>query len=127
MYPFRILRMKLDRRKSAQRTDKARDSDGVIPQALRGEDVQFAFERAFERHRVQPYPGRVWMFGSTDVMGGTRYVFDDKLGWEPFVQGGMTVVKCPGDHFTMCTEPNVQFLCREYMTAMDVAIASQSR
>ncbi|MCA8978192.1 MAG: SDR family NAD(P)-dependent oxidoreductase [Planctomycetes bacterium] len=124
MYPFRILRMKFDRRASARRTEQARDHGGVMPQALRGEDVQFAFERAFNRHRVQPYPGRAWIFRSTESIGMTRYVFDDELGWKPFITGGIVAVKCPGDHFTMCTEPNVQFLCREYMAAMDQAIAA---
>ncbi|MCR9246633.1 MAG: SDR family NAD(P)-dependent oxidoreductase [bacterium] len=123
MYPIRILRMKLDRWVSARRTEEARQQGGVMPQAMRGEDVQFAFERAFYRHQVKPYPGKTWMFGSTEAMGGTRYVFDDELGWKPFVLGGITVVKCPGDHFTMCTEPNVQILCREYMAAMNQAIA----
>ncbi|MCA8948767.1 MAG: SDR family NAD(P)-dependent oxidoreductase [Planctomycetes bacterium] len=122
MYPLRILRMKLDRRASARRTEEAREQGGVMPQAMRGEDVQFAFERAFYRHRVKPYPGAVAMFAATEPLGGTRYVRDDQLGWGPFVGGGVTVVKCPGDHFTMCTEPNVQFLCREYMAAMDRAL-----
>jgi len=122
-YPFRILRMKLDRRASARRNERLRVEGGVMPQAMRGEDVQFAFERAFERHEVKRYPGRVWLFGSTEQWDMTRYVFDDELGWGLFVEGGVTVVKCPGDHFTMCTEPNVQVLCREYLAAMDVAIA----
>ena len=123
LYPFKILRMKLDRRASARRTESARAEGGVIPQAMRGEDVQFAFERAFENHRVQPYPDRVWMFRSSEKSEMTRYVFDDALGWAPFVRGGVISVKCPGDHYTMCTEPNVQFLCREYMQALDAAIA----
>ncbi|MFO1078502.1 MAG: thioesterase domain-containing protein [Planctomycetota bacterium] len=123
MYPLRILRMKLDRRASAKRNEVARQSGGVMPQALRGEDVQFAFERAFYRHVVKAYPGHVDLFRAQQWIGGTRYIVDEALGWRPFVQGGMTIVECPGDHFTMCTEPNVQVLCRGYMAAMDRVLA----
>jgi thioesterase domain-containing protein len=44
------------------------------------------------------------------------------LGWTPFVLGGLEIVTCPGNHFTMCTEPNVQVLCKHMMDAMDAAL-----
>ncbi|HEX5054373.1 MAG TPA: SDR family NAD(P)-dependent oxidoreductase [Planctomycetota bacterium] len=119
-----ILGTKWQRIVSARRNVRAREQGGVMPQAMRGTDVQFAFERAFENHRVGPYEGRVWMFRCTDQDLGTRYVFDEKLGWGPFVKGGMSVTACPGNHFTMCTEPNVQILCGHMMEAVDEAMTA---
>lgn len=124
MYPLRILRIKLDRWSAARDMEKARQQGGPLPQDKRGFEVQFAFERAFVEHRVRPYEGKVWLFRAEDQQHGTRYVVDDRLGWGPFVEGGLEVVTCPGNHFTMCTEPNVQVLCRHMMAAMDEAIAA---
>ncbi|MEO6596882.1 MAG: SDR family NAD(P)-dependent oxidoreductase [Planctomycetota bacterium] len=121
-----ILGTKWQRIVSARRNEQAREQGGVMPQAMRGTDVQFAFERAFENHRVKPYDGGVWMYRCTDQDLGTRYVFDEKLGWGPFVTGPMSVTACPGNHFTMCTEPNVQILCRHMMEGVDEAIATVS-
>ena len=122
MYPVNIVKMKLARVASAKRNEEARQQGGVMPAALRGEEVQFAFERAFESHQVAAYEGRVWLFRCTEHDLGTRYVFDERLGWAPFVKD-LSVTQCPGTHFSMCTEPNVQFLCQQMMAGMDEAIA----
>jgi len=122
-YSIDILKMKWQRIVSAKRNEQAREQGSVMPQAMRGLEVQFGFERAFERHQVKPYAGKVWMFRCATPDVGTRYVFDQRLGWGPFITD-MAITTCPGDHFTMCTEPNVQVLCREMMAAMDEAIAA---
>ncbi|MFK7739778.1 MAG: SDR family NAD(P)-dependent oxidoreductase [Planctomycetota bacterium] len=122
-YPLGILKMKLQRRSAARDSEKAREQGGTVPQDKRGFEVQFAFERAFVQHRVQRYEGRVWLFRAADQQLGTRYIIDDRLGWGPFVAQGVEVQECPGNHFTMCTEPNVQVLCRYMMAAMDEVMA----
>ncbi len=124
LYPFRIVRMKWERWSAARTSQKAREQGGVMPQDLRGFDVQFAFEHAFETHEVQPYEGKVWLFRAQEQNQSTRYVFDEDLGWAPFVRGGLAIAHCPGNHSTMCTEPNVQVLCSAMMAAMDEAIAA---
>ncbi len=124
MYPINILRQKAQRRAAARDQERARQQGGPLPQDLRGFEVQFAFENAFEQHRVGAYDGRVSLFRASEQGGGTRYVFDEQLGWGPFVNGGLSVVECPGNHFTMCTEPNVQVLCRHMMAAMDEVMAA---
>jgi thioesterase domain-containing protein/acyl carrier protein len=124
MYPLRILKLKWDRWLAARSNEKARDQVGVLPQDLRGFEVQFAFERAFETHQVAPYDGPVWLFRAEEPNQSTRYVFEDDLGWRPFLGQQLRIVACPGNHYTMCTEPNVQRLCREMMTAMDAALAA---
>ncbi|MEZ6036430.1 MAG: SDR family NAD(P)-dependent oxidoreductase [Planctomycetota bacterium] len=127
MYPLRILRTKIERWTAARDTEKARAEGGPLPQDKRGFEVQFAFENAFVQHVVQPYEGRVWLFRAEDQQHGTRYIVDDQLGWAPFARGGLEVVTCPGNHFTMCTEPNVQVLCQQMMAAMDGILAAASR
>ena len=121
LYPFRILQMKWQRWTAARTKEKAREQGGVMPPDLRGFDVQFAFENAFESHQVQPYDGKVWLFRAAEQNQSTRYVFNAHLGWQPFVPG-LQIAHCPGNHYTMCTEPNVQVLCKAMMDAMDAAV-----
>jgi len=33
-------------------------------------------------------------------------------GWRPLVQGTIELDQCPGDHTTMCEQPNVRVLAR---------------
>jgi thioesterase domain-containing protein/acyl carrier protein len=124
LYPLRILQTKWQRWTAARINAKAREQGGVMPSDLRGFEVQFAFERAFERHVVARHEGNVWLFRAAEQPENTRYVFDGDLGWRPWVGGALSVVRCPGNHFTMCTEPNVQVLCRELMAALDAAGAA---
>ncbi|MBL8756621.1 MAG: SDR family NAD(P)-dependent oxidoreductase [Planctomycetes bacterium] len=126
LYPFRILKMKWERKKAARTNEEARAQGGVMPQDLRGFEVQFAFENAFEQHRVAPYDGKVWLFRAEEQNQSTRYVFNEDLGWAPFVRGGLAVTHCPGNHYTMCTEPNLQVLCAAMMAGMDEAIANEA-
>jgi len=124
MYPWRVLKARIDRRAAARDTEKAKEQGGPLPQEQRGFEVQFAFENAFETHQTKPYDGDVWLFRADDQQLGTRFVFDAHLGWRPFVAGErLSVRACPGNHYTMCTEPNVQVLCENMMTAMDEAMA----
>ncbi|MBP8300815.1 MAG: SDR family NAD(P)-dependent oxidoreductase, partial [Planctomycetes bacterium] len=123
-YPIEVIKGKLQRRAAARRNEEARREGGVMPQALRGEEVQFAFERAFLQHEVKPIEARLWLYRCTDYDFGSRYRFDEQLGWGPFAGGGISVHQCPGNHFTMCTEPNVQILCRQMMVGLDEAIAA---
>ena len=124
LYPFRILKMKWDRRVAARTNHEAQSQGGVMPQDLRGFAVQFAFEHAFETHQVAAYDGKVWLFRAEEQNQSTRYVFNEDLGWAPFVRGGLAVTHCPGNHYTMCTEPNVQVLCAAMMKAMDEAMGA---
>jgi thioesterase domain-containing protein/acyl carrier protein len=123
LYPFRILKMKRERRLAARTNAQAQAQGGVVPQDLRGFAVQFAFEHAFETHQVALYDGKVWLFRAAEQNQSTRYVFNEDLGWAPFVRAGLRVAHCPGNHYTMCTEPNVQVLCAAMMSAMDEALA----
>ena len=124
MYPWGIVKVRRDRWIAARNTEKARRQGGSMPQEQRGYEVQFAFEHAFQTCQVKPYDGDVWLFRAEDQHLGTRYVLDRFLGWRPFVaEASLLVSVCPGNHFTMCTEPNVQVLCRQVMAGMDQAMA----
>jgi thioesterase domain-containing protein len=125
-YPLRILQTKWQRWTAVRTNAKARERGGVMPADRRGFEVQFAFERAFERHVVARYDGNVWLFRAEEQPQNTRYVFAADLGWRPCVGGELSVVRCPGNHFTMCTAPNVQVLCRAMMAALDLAGAASA-
>ena len=85
-----------------------------MPQAMRGQEVQFAFERAFENHRVTRYDGRAWLYRCTDQDLGSRYVFEEDLGWRRFVTGGLSITQCPGNHFTMLSLIHISEPTRPY-------------
>jgi thioesterase domain-containing protein len=95
----------------------------VLPVELRGAQLQFAFDAAFFRYQCRPYDGRLWLFRA-ESESRTKFVRDRTLGWEPFAQGGVVAIDCPGDHFSMCAEPHIQTLCARVRAAMDDAIAA---
>ncbi|MFN7590283.1 MAG: hypothetical protein ACK501_05625 [Planctomycetota bacterium] len=49
---------------------------------------------------------------------GTRFQNSHDLGWAPFV-ANLHVEVCPGDHFGMCTAPNVDTPCSRLRAAID--------
>lgn len=122
-YPLRLLGDKIQARLLARRNRNLRRRGEVLPQELRGHELQASFDAAFFRYRLRPYDGRIWLFRAEQEYR-IRYVRDQELGWGGFPQGGIEVVDCPGDHFSMCTEPNVQVLCRHFMVQMDHAMAA---
>ncbi len=124
LYPWRILKMKLGQRAAYKESQALRARGETLPQDLRGHEMQNAFDRAFFRYQVEPYDGEVVLFRA-EHEPGTRYRRDRRLGWGDAARGGMVVVDCPGDHMSMCVEPNVQVLCARYRQQLDRAIAAR--
>jgi acyl transferase domain-containing protein/thioesterase domain-containing protein len=120
-YPFRLLRDKVEARRVHRRREALRAAGAALPQELRGAEMQHSFDAAFFRYVVEPYDGRVWLFRA-ERESRTRFVRDRALGWTRGPQGGVETIDCPGDHFSMCTEPNVQVLCAKLRTAIDGAL-----
>jgi thioesterase domain-containing protein len=116
-----MLRWKLDERRAHKEHAALRKAGAPLPQDLRGHEMQFAFDRAFFAYVVQPYDGEVVLFRA-EHESRTRFVRDRELGWNGFPRGGVRVVDCPGDHFSMCTEPNVQVLCAKMTAEIDRVI-----
>ena len=120
-YPLGILRTRYERWVAQRDTARARQLGQPMPQQQRGFAVQFAFERAFGQHVVEPYDGPVWLFRAAVQQLGTRFQASHDLGWAPLV-ARLHVEVCPGDHFSMCVEPNVGVLCARMNAAIDAAL-----
>ena len=121
-YPLGILKTKFERWSAARHTEQGR-GDGPLPPEQRGFALQFAFERAFAQHHVAAYGGPVWLFRAEVQRLGARFQTSHDLGWAPFV-ADLHVEVCPGDHFSMCTAPNVDTLCARMRAAIDRALAA---
>lgn len=121
-YPFRLLRMKLDQYRARREHQQRRARGEALPQDLRGWEMQYCFDRAFFAYRVTEYDGEVVLFRAADE-GRARFVRDRELGWGGFPRLGVRVIDCPGDHHSMCTEPNVEVLCRRMREELDRARA----
>ncbi|MGE3174850.1 MAG: SDR family NAD(P)-dependent oxidoreductase [Planctomycetota bacterium] len=123
LYPVRMLKDKFAQRRTQQQHRELTARGETLPQELRGAQMQDAFDAAFFRYQVKPYDGRIWLFRA-EAESRTKYVRDRTLGWEPYPQGGVVSIDCPGDHFSMCAEPHIRTLCQRYRAAMDDAIAA---
>jgi thioesterase domain-containing protein len=123
LYPVRMLKHKFEQRRTTQQHQGLKARGEVLPVELRGAQLQFAFDAAFFRYQCRPYDGRLWLFRA-ESESRTKFVRDRTLGWEPFAQGGVVAIDCPGDHFSMCAEPHIQTLCARVRAAMDDAIAA---
>jgi acyl transferase domain-containing protein/thioesterase domain-containing protein len=119
-YPLGILKTKFERWSAARHTEQSR-GDGPLPPEQRGFALQFAFERAFAQHHVAAYGGPVWLFRAEVQRLGARFQTAHDLGWAPFV-ADLRIEVCPGDHFSMCTAPNVETLCARLRAAMVSAL-----
>jgi thioesterase domain-containing protein len=72
--------------------------------------------RAGSHYQPQPYPKRITLFRSTDMLPGEngeeqfKIYEDPALGWGKFSAEPIEVHQIPGTHFTLLAEPNVQVL-----------------
>jgi thioesterase domain-containing protein len=121
-YPLGILKTKFERWSAARHTEQGR-GDGPLPPEQRGFALQFAFERAFAQHHVAAYAGPVCLFRAEVQRLGARFQTSHDLGWAPYV-ADLRIEVCPGDHFSMCTAPNVDTLCTRMRAAIDRELAS---
>jgi thioesterase domain-containing protein len=104
------------------RRRKGKEADAFYAQALeqvkRGEQlppelVDYHLFRNFmaaqERYQLQPYRGPIVLFRATQ--GDMQYLAaGDTLGWSDHVEGGIRVVRVPGSHLSMMSEPGVSRL-----------------
>jgi thioesterase domain-containing protein len=77
--------------------------DEQLPLAL-GDNMM----RAQRRYRFEKLDGHITLLHALEREPGDRFLPRD-LGWTSFASG-LTVIDVPGDHATMCLEPNVAAL-----------------
>jgi thioesterase domain-containing protein len=64
--------------------------------------------KAMMDYRPQPYPGKVTLLFAEEKPQSIDVARDPQLGWGIYSQGGVEVIRIPGDHVHMVQEPNVR-------------------
>ncbi|HEX8074714.1 MAG TPA: amino acid adenylation domain-containing protein [Thermoleophilaceae bacterium] len=70
-------------------------------------------------YRPRRYPGDAVVFTTQDT---ARYTGSRTLGWDRYVDGGLEVVRIPGDHLSILVNPNIEVLVREVRTRIEAAV-----
>ena len=51
---------------------------------------------------------------------GVRFkAIDGRMGWGGLFKGGLEIVDCPGDHFSMLKSPNLQYLAQQFQRCIE--------
>lgn len=98
----------------------------LFPYYFRLENIQDTWVQAAASYRPEPYAGDAMLFRAADgheAMYGTAVRPDALNGWGPYIQGGVRVSACPGDHTNMCEQPNVRVLARRLRAYLDERFA----
>jgi thioesterase domain-containing protein/SAM-dependent methyltransferase/acyl carrier protein len=66
--------------------------------------------KAMMDYRPQPYPGKVTLLFAEEKPQFIDVARDPQLGWGMYAQGGVEVIRIPGDHVHMVQEPNVRIV-----------------
>ncbi len=80
--------------------------------------------KAMMDYRPQPYPGKATLLFAEEKPQFIEVARDPFLGWGAYVQGGLDVVRIPGDHVHMLQEPNVEIVAarlRERLSGAEIA------
>jgi thioesterase domain-containing protein/NAD(P)-dependent dehydrogenase (short-subunit alcohol dehydrogenase family) len=96
----------------------------AFPRRYRYESIQDSWMVAEERYRPTPTDGRATLFRAREESAlslWTAVEVDEFHGWQRYLEGGVTVELCPGNHSTMCEEPNVRVLAQKLRLAIDTA------
>jgi thioesterase domain-containing protein len=97
-----------------------------MPQRFRYEQIEDSWLVAQDAYRPPPWDGKATLFrarelGSISLWTGFK---DDELhGWGRYLLRGVEVRYCPGDHNSMCEEPNVRVLAAQFREAVDKSAA----
>jgi thioesterase domain-containing protein len=105
--PFGTARRALD----ALRISRARASGQPLPHALRHREIERVHHRALVAYRPQPYEGPVLLFRVSEPRRSRRHT--EALGWEGYVNGGIEVIKLPGNHDNLIEQPELLHRLRE--------------
>lgn len=94
----------------------------LFPYRFRLETVADMWIESAAAYQPGTYSGSAMLFRAASpsaLTSGTAVVIDALHGWGPFVLGGLEVSVCPGDHNTICEQPNVRVLARRLRAYLD--------
>jgi thioesterase domain-containing protein len=95
---------------------------------FRLEQIVEAWLAAAASYHPDGYAGRALLLRAESLgaeVQGTAKVLDHQNGWGAYVFGGLEVRDVPGDHATMCEEPNVRVLARHLRAYLDRCISER--
>jgi len=75
--------------------------------------------RASQHYVLQSYPGRITLLRSDQDF--TKLTQAADLGWHEFAQGGVDIVRVPGDHMNLLRQPHVQILAERLKVCLAAA------
>jgi amino acid adenylation domain-containing protein len=93
-----------------------------------------ARREALLRYRPTPYPGSLLLLRAREADEALLAtletalgidVRDPQLGWGAYATGPVAVETVPGNHSTMCSEPNVHLLARSLHNSIERALSGQ--
>ena len=102
----------------------ARPLGRIAPDRFRYEAVQDSWMVAEGRYKPLPQNRRATLFRAreeTALSLWTAVKVDNEHGWGRYLLGGVDVHLSPGNHATMCEEPNVRVLASQLRSALDAA------
>ena len=86
----------------------ARSGAVSLPESMR--QVRDINLNAAARYVVQSYPGKVTLFRAED---DANLPLPEDLNWRTFAEGGVEIIRLPGDHGQLLAEPNLSFMTRQ--------------
>jgi hypothetical protein len=96
----------------------------LLPDRYRYEAVQESWVVAEARYKPVPQDRRATLFRAREesaISLWTAVQVDEEHGWGRYLTRGVDVQLCPGNHATMCEEPNVRVLAAKLRSALDAA------
>ena len=80
-------------------------------------------QRTLLSYHPGTYGGKVVLFLIEDweIYSGFRFAPDSLYGWGDLVQGGLDVIRVPGDHFSMMNEPSIHYLAERFAECLEKA------
>jgi thioesterase domain-containing protein len=124
-YALQTLERRLDYQTNVLRMFVSRQLSKVFFERYRYEAMKDAWLVAEAQYRPLPWSGRATLFRAREESAAfalwTAVEVDDTLGWRRYLERGVEIVMCPGDHVTMCEEPNARFLAQKLREAIERA------
>ena len=101
----------------------------LFPYQFRLENIADTWIEAANAYRPEPYTGDAMLFRASTpsaLVSGTAVDLGEFNGWGPYVLGGVEVNESPGDHNTMCEQPNVRVLARRLRAYLQRRMAERA-
>jgi thioesterase domain-containing protein len=103
------------------RLDRVLAQGEIVPSELREMHLERSFGKASESYPLRPWVGRVVLLRAEQW----HMLFDalgDTYGWDKLVEGGVELIRVPGNHDTLVLEPNATTLVRMLRDTLDSTV-----